>query len=863
MNKLVIGLIVAGVTANVFAQNAIAPRIDDVSESFVTVPLDAYANDLKGQYFPGKQITVKNIPFSLIEKPGADNLFLKSAGWSDWKTDITKSFIAEYDQKPKEKTSQRPILQIPVADYAAVWLLAASDNDQSLSQVVTFRIGAIRSSNRTTYHDFSATVPHSGEKTGAGVVATLPGKDGNLFLMRVPLGQAFAQDFKDELSLDVDVTKELRLAIRRPDPNRFNLRPLGLPSGVRIYGMTFERSPVQMEVTSNESGHVFNEPQTPTFHVTLRNTSNSAVKCLLTGTATDYYGNVTTINVPELAIGPHRYKTVKLPIKPGKLGYHDLTVELKKGKEVVLRRDTAFALLPPDTRKFRDESPFGVWDFCGQHYTPDDPDVTGPLYVKAGLRYGMFNYSNEIRRKYGVLQGQDLAINSRTKDVAKKVSEAKAKQNASPDAEPIKRWMIFHEDAISGDHVTRVPDMFTGKPPCKLNEAEQKKFEEMWKLAENGAKAIRKEFPDAEIYFGNGNPHLVEEFLRNKFPKELLGSRGNESMCGSRLPETQPLDWISSNAGLWMERQMLDRYGYKDTPLRQCYEIMYPNSNPGNLTLRTQSAYLIRHVMHSLVWGIPIIRFMGIVDVGNSYYFSNWGGLGLCQAMSDVRPKPAYVAIATMTSLLDGTKFTRVVPTNSPTVFAVEFQRRDKQLVTCLWTIRGKRELALSIPSAEPVVRTDLMGSTTTPSFTEKSVKVEISSEPVFLTTSAPIGEITSAPAVLEGRPKDKSFVISPLNTMSEWSVEQEPSRELESYDFLCPRRKGDFTYKEIANFEGEEKALEIKPKLPVAGSVYLPMYSVLKHNKGVEIPGAPTEIGLMVNGNGGWGRVIFESEWG
>jgi hypothetical protein len=38
-------------------------------------------------------------------------------------------------------------------------------------------------------------------------------------------------------------------------------------------------------------------------------------------------------------------------------------------------------------------------------------------------------------------------------------------------------------------------------------------------------------------------------------------------------------------------------------------------------------------------------------------------------------------------------------------------------------------------------------------------------------------------------------------------------------------------------------------------------MYSILALNKPVEIPGQPTEIGLMVNGNGGWSRVIFELE--
>src|SRR6185437_127538 len=63
------------------------------------------------------------------------------------------------------------------------------------------------------------------------------------------------------------------------------------------------------------------------------------------------------------------------------------------------------------------------------------------------------------------------------------------------------------------------------------------------------------------------------------------------------------------------------------------------------------------------------------------------------------------------------------------------------------------------------------------------------------------------------------------------------------------------------ATFDNEKLPLKITPRLPVPGSAYLPMYSVLAHTAGVEIPGQPTEIGLMVNGNGAWGRIIFELE--
>ena len=34
------------------------------------------------------------------------------------------------------------------------------------------------------------------------------------------------------------------------------------------------------------------------------------------------------------------------------------------------------------------------------------------------------------------------------------------------------RWLLFHEDAISGNHITRTPDLFTGKK-YELNEAKK------------------------------------------------------------------------------------------------------------------------------------------------------------------------------------------------------------------------------------------------------------------------------------------------------------------------------------------------------------------------------------------------------
>src|SRR5262249_31351132 len=42
-------------------------------------------------------------------------------------------------------------------------------------------------------------------------------------------------------------------------------------------------------------------------------------------------------------------------------------------------------------------------------------------------------------------------------------------------------------------------------------------------------------------------------------------------------------------------------------------------------------------------------------------------------------------------------------------------------------------------------------------------------------------------------------------------------------------------------------------------GKDTMPMYAALTHKKGVALPGTPTEIGVWINGNSGWGRPIFE----
>lgn len=859
-------LLLAGRAGAVDAKVEVMNRVIDAQNEFVPVRLERFANNTMAVDLPAAPaIKVNGVPFELMSG-AANNLFLKDVGWPEYLSNPS-SYYAQYDNNPDSPDCtldnqalprKRYMASVPVDDYVSAYVLAIAEDDAAMSQNLSLRIGAFQWRWRTTIRDFSVSVPRLSETNRLPRLA-----GGKLVMLQIPLYLCGAQDFSECRAIDVDITKDLRLAMRQPDPSRYILRPLGLPGGVHVFAMTFKRSGVRLQVTGGEPGNVFNEPQVPLFTANVTAGGVQGGDGFIETIVNDTRGRTNRYATDTFTVRPGSPVTVSIPVPVRERGYYELVFRLvmARGNVPMVERRTTLALLAHDTRQFRKDAPFGTWDFAGAHGTPTDPELRGTLQAKAGMRYAMFrNDGGAFGEKYGLLPSHEI------KSTVQGWNDYAATVRQSRDLLPVKRAMIFHETGISGSHMMRIPTFMMGGKPYAFNDKEQSKFDELWKEAETSAAAIRKNFPLTEIYFGNGNPMLAEEFLQRKFPAELFGSRGNEAGNFMRSPEAQPPDWIANNAGLFMDRAMLNYYGYTNTPLRQCYEMCYPCTSHGNLTLKTQADYAVRHVMHSLAWRIPIIRGFTLTDMGSSYYYSNWGAAGLCFAPPNVSPKPSYVAFATMTQVLDGMQFSRIVPTGSPVTYAIEFlpvaQNRVRKAVTCLWMANGSRPATLTTPEKGPLVLTEPMGTEVSLTPRDGTVTIQVSESPVFVTGTMALSNLTLGASIHPGRPAGRTFAISPLARTNEWTVETERSRELELYNFLHPRRKGSFAYTETAEFEGETNALSVKALLPVKeGTEYLAMYSVLRHNEGIALPGEPTEIGLMVNGNGGWARLIFELE--
>jgi hypothetical protein len=795
----------------------------------------------------GKDTVTVGVSFELANA-GQSVVDLRKAGWIEQKSD-PPDYYENYEGGPPVVHDPRmPLLRVPLADYTAAHVLCVADDDPATTPNFTLRAGKYGYADQVVFHSMPGTSPRKAEAGKIAATEQVATPAGPLFHVRVPMTEAFAQDL--DRFLEIELTKEIRLARRQPDPCRFRSRPLGLPSGVKIAGITLEKSPLQMRVSSKETGHAFFEPQKPAFQVRLTNITAAAQAYELNLTLTHFDGSTLSV-IQKGSVPAEQSAEIPLEVSTAKRGYHDVVVTLKDGGgRVLLERKTSCCLLPPDTRKHRDTSPFGTWDFCGGHFTPDDPDITGPLYVKLGLRYGMFSFKPDKRAKYGILAGNEPNIYE---------SGVKGWEDflkSTPDQPPIA--LLFHETAVSGKHITRVPDLFC-EVPYKFDAEEQKTFQKIRDAALKTAKEMRAKYPNVHLRLGNGPLPVKEAMYQAKFPPELFDSGGNEAGCFGRPPEAQPPDCVAYNASIWMDRRMLDTYGYRDKPVSLCLETCYPATSPGNVPMRDQADYLVRHALHALAWEMKQIKLGQICDMGNGYYFSNWGAIGFVNSKPELNVKPSFVALATLTRVLDGAKFVRVVPMGSPALYGLEFTRPDGTQAHAFWTLRGKRPVRLLTDKPGPWTLINDQGIETPILAGNGVVEIELSSSLVYLVGAGRVEGVGPRSPVYAEKPAGKATVLSPLADLADWTIEANRDPELEYYDFMCPRRKGDFTFTPITSFEGKDKVLKVTPFPVRHGKDTMPMYAVLAHKTGIPVPDKPTEIGVWVNGNGGWGRLMFE----
>jgi hypothetical protein len=272
---------------------------------------------------------------------------------------------------------------VPVAPYTRAWILCAAEQDSAKEaffkcRLTRYRKGGIGNAMVTT--PVEVPLKKEAEREGLrreGSVAYGSQDDKKkapLWLAEVRLNSSEIQDVLYSDWHDGRLDFELMGMTR-------NSR-----SGVHVFAVTLERSPVEMEVKQVIPGSVFHNDEEPAMKVELRPLTASSV--VLRWSVEDVWGK-------EVATGKQGYsfsekgepQELTVPLKMKDYGWYQVVFSLddERGR-LLLAHTAAFAQLPPDTRKAGYESPFGCWwqQYLHSHMT--DPKIIGPLLFKAGIR---------------------------------------------------------------------------------------------------------------------------------------------------------------------------------------------------------------------------------------------------------------------------------------------------------------------------------------------------------------------------------------------------------------------------------------------------------------------------------------------
>jgi hypothetical protein len=355
--------------------------------------------------------------------------------------------------------------------------------------------------------------------------------------------------------------------------------------------------------------------------------------------------------------------------------------------------------------------------------------------------------------------------------------------------------------------------------------------------------------------FGNSGDGcaMVGELMRHGFPKDFIDLVAVEDLGQTFIPE-RPLPGSMQSA--WLLRQTARVMGYP-ARITACYEWLGRRDQV--LGLGGQAEWYLRDGLQARAYGFESIKLGPIHDAGKGYYHTLWGSGALCGRYPYMYPKPAYVALATLTRQLDGARFKRLVPTGSSTLLAPEYEGPQGP-VLALWTPRGKRQATLNFAAPATVTVIDLYGRERT--LQGASVDLEAGEAACFVRATEPVLSISAGKAWFPAEPPpEHPQVLVPLNDASKVSQLATPEKRLQRTSgwSLPHRTPGQFTVQTVEDAErGPCLELRLIPDKPLAWAM-LHEYTVLKFAEPVTAAGPVSQVGVWVKGNGGWGEVAWE----
>ena len=756
--------------------------------------------------------------------------------------------------------------RVPYRNYQTVWLLAWVDDARQAVPRGTFRFFRQNAGYpASTDFEISETAIQQGLVTKL-TQKTADGKQ--LYLVKIPLdtdGLYGMRDLADQY-LQFELSKPVALGRSYPDPIYYGYHPAGWPSSIHVVGITLENAPFDYAVKPHKYGFVFEQPQKPSYTVTVTNTTDHSLQAKVTLSSKSFDGGEQKSVTGTATIAAGKSGDVELSFDLAKLGWHELKSVVEA--DGVKRESTlSMVLLPPNQRtygKAANETRFGVW-LLGGHYLPEDDEAVAALLRKLGLRrMSVLGGNQDLLKKFDFLtcgphtlmamifKWKDATPEARQKmvdgDVAAVVKMLQSTEHPT--------YFYGGEWGIGSAWDYEPFPLYTGEGDRDLTPDERAKLDLRADIFTHVGRALREKCPQAQLFLQWGSAPGTVPYLRTGFPKNLVDGFGMDCPIFEMLPEVSNIS--GSLNQLWQLRQEAKRLGWPRLPIHWCEGPFFPTT-PSALTENEQMDYQMRILLGGLAYGVDQFE-SGIVahDAGNFYGAEHYGA-GVFHRVPLENPKPAVAAIATMTAMLCGADPLGGIDTGCLTTYAMAFQRaQDKAKIFALWRVRGQAAVKIKVRGSVAVV-TDAMCNATQLPVKDGAISVTLSPTPIWLTGVEQIDGFELAKPTYADAPGKITHALVEM-TEDFWQYDGAEDKEYDHNNFgirriTDPNLKAEFGQGEDGHADAVAITLPVEPgNRPLANR-----YGTLKLKKPVEIPGKAQALGIWIKGNSSWGRVIYQ----
>ena len=860
----------------------------DISERCNRTSLSGLKLNPAAMPAPGEEFVVNQVPFSLALKRGdavphmdlAESWFREGA-LAGYEEPGAGSFGGRWAGALSDNPT-RFQFRIPNRPCTAIHLLAATETREQAIPRFTVQFYAPQAGFPVSCPSPEvplATSPPNGP--AAWQVNTVSGKPLTLWHVVVPVDAGRLATFANLSVLEFELTKDVHTYRLYPDPSYYSVHAGGLPSAVQVFAVTAEYSPVAIDFQPEALGNLWAEPDTPAYKTTLTNSDNvkRRVRLSLTAESLDRLDHCHRDST--VVLGPNEQKTVRFDLPVKRFGHYDLILKAHVSPGVIPSRNASGLVLRRTLARIRKrehtsrsfDAPgfmFGYWDWRGGHGAPSELDELklmgmigmestargisrDPAAIDLARRYGMKNYwscPNAMAEGFGANPEKAMA------DLENRWLQF-LRLPTTPVHDPV-YVHFFSEPGGLGTHGT-LPE-FYGEADAPHPDREAT-FRNLQAAALASATIARRYQPDVKILLPWGDPCFAIPFLKaNDELTRMLDGTGIDMGYFDRLPEQQMHQCSIHRMYQFMSVWNKHKPGAPVMPTVEgpCISPILP----GSLDRMQQADHIVRAALTLAAYGVNRqFSLCGVADCTDYWGEQHYGG-GLMSRLPELNPHPALSSVATLIRQMRHMAFVKWLPTGSGSVFCLRFQDvRNGKPMHVLWTIRGTREVALTLGHSRRGTLFDAMDNVHPLQAEAGAFRFPIGTSPVYVHGAG------DAVSVALGQANHRDSVPAPhthvLGLTAELLATQSQDLDPEYVDsFTDAIRRFPAIMKldriPATNDAVVLTALSVELPPPDRDIGVMPFFTTLKPQAPITIPGKAQALSLWVHAASDWGRVVY-----